>query len=71
MILVGLVTTDEEDVIASRQAENKLLREQLGTALDGKLVRPAVANDNVSPNGLIECRERLGGLLTFYSRSAA
>ena len=39
--------------------------------LGGKLIRPEVANDNVSLDGQIECRERLGGLLKFYSRRAA
>jgi hypothetical protein len=38
MILVGLVTTDQEDVIAYLQAENKVLRERLDAALDGKRV---------------------------------
>jgi hypothetical protein len=40
--------------------------------LGGKLIRPAVANDNGSVcDGEIECRERLGGLLEYYSRRAA
>ena len=39
--------------------------------LGGKLIRPAVSNDNVNLDGEIECRERLGGLLKFYTRSAA
>ncbi len=39
--------------------------------LGGKLIRPDVANENVNLEGQIECRERLGGLLKFYSRRAA
>ncbi len=39
--------------------------------LGGKLIRPAVSNDNANADGQIECRERLGGLLKFYSRKAA
>jgi putative transposase len=39
--------------------------------LGGKLIRPEVANDNVNLDGRIECRERLGGLPKFYSRTAA
>ena len=39
--------------------------------LGGMLIRPVVANDEVHPDGKIECRERLGGLLKFYSRTAA
>jgi hypothetical protein len=38
MILVGLVTTHQEEVIAHLQAENRVLREQLDTALDGKRI---------------------------------
>ena len=37
----------------------------------GKLIRPVIANDNVSGSGTIQCRERLGGLLKYYSREAA
>ena len=39
LILVGLVTRDQEEVIAYLQAENKVLREQLDVALDGKRLR--------------------------------
>jgi hypothetical protein len=39
MILVGLVTTEQEDVIAYLQTENKVLREQLDVALAGKRIR--------------------------------
>ena len=39
VILVGLVTRDQEEVIAYLQAENKVLREQLDAALDGKRMR--------------------------------
>ena len=39
--------------------------------LGGTLIRPAVANDNLNRDGEIECRERLGGLLRFYTRTAA
>ena len=39
--------------------------------IGGRLIRPEVSNDNVNLDGQIECRERLGGLLRFYSRSAA
>ena len=39
LILVGLVTRDQEEVIAYLQAENKVLREQLNVALDGKRLR--------------------------------
>ena len=39
--------------------------------LGGQLIRPVIANDNMDRTGQIECRERLGGLLKFYSRSAA
>ena len=39
MILVGLVTSEQEDVIAYLQAENKVLREQLDAALHGKRLR--------------------------------
>ena len=39
--------------------------------LGGRLIRPVIANDNVNASGQIDCRERLGGLLTFYSRAAA
>jgi putative transposase len=39
--------------------------------LDGKLIRPEISNDNLNLDGEIECRERLGGLLKFYTRSAA
>ena len=38
--------------------------------LGGRLIRPAVSNDNVNLDGQIEYRERLGGLLKFYTRSA-
>ena len=39
--------------------------------LGGKLIRPEIANDNINPGGEIVCRQRLGGLLKFYSRTAA
>jgi len=39
--------------------------------LGGRLIRPVIANDNVNASGQIDCRERLGGLLKFYSRAAA
>jgi len=39
--------------------------------LGGKLIRPVVANDNVDCDGQIERKERLGGLLNFYHRTAA
>ncbi len=39
--------------------------------LGGELIRPNIANDNANPYREIECRERLGGLLKFYSRRAA
>jgi len=39
--------------------------------LGGKLIRPAIGNDNVNTGGEIVCRERLGGLLKFYARTAA
>ncbi len=38
--------------------------------LGGRLIRPETANDDLNPEGEIECRERLGGLLEFYSRAA-
>ena len=39
MILVGLVTREQEEVIAYLQGENKVLREQLDAALDGRRMR--------------------------------
>jgi len=39
--------------------------------LGGNLIRPVVGNDNFDAGGEIVCRERLGGLLKFYSRTAA
>ena len=36
--------------------------------IGGKLIRPAIANDNANRDGEIVCRERLGGLLKYYSR---
>jgi putative transposase len=39
--------------------------------LGGKLIRPEIANDNVELEGQLKCRERLGGLLKFYTRTAA
>ena len=39
MILVGLVTRDQEAVIEYLQSENKVLRELLHKALDGKQSR--------------------------------
>lgn len=39
--------------------------------LGGKLIRPVIANDNIDAGGEIQCHERLGGLLKFYSRIAA
>ena len=39
MILVGLVTRDQEEVIQYLQAENAVLREQLDSALSGKRLR--------------------------------
>lgn len=39
--------------------------------LGGTLIRPLIANDNTNRDGQIVCRERLGGLLRFYSRTAA
>jgi hypothetical protein len=39
LILVGLVTRDQEEVITYLQAENKVLREQLDAALGGKRMR--------------------------------
>ncbi|MFH0901577.1 MAG: integrase core domain-containing protein [Pseudomonadota bacterium] len=39
--------------------------------LGGQLIWPEIANDNLNLDGRIQCRERLGGLLKFYSREAA
>jgi len=39
MILVGLVTRDQEEILEYLQSENKVLRELLDKALDGKRVR--------------------------------
>ena len=39
LILVGLATRDQEEIIEYLQTENKVLREQLRVALDGKRIR--------------------------------
>ncbi len=39
--------------------------------LGGQLIRPKIANDNLNHDGEIQRRERLGGLLNFYHRTAA
>ena len=39
MILVGLITQDQEEVIVYLQAENKVLRDQLDVALNGRRMR--------------------------------
>jgi putative transposase len=48
-------------------------RERNHQGLDNRLITPIIvpANDNADPAALIERRERLGGLLSYYYRAAA
>jgi hypothetical protein len=60
-------------VIAISEFVEHYHRERNHQGLDNRLITPIIvpANDNANPAALIERRERLGGLLSYYYRAAA
>ena len=84
-MLAGWVSRHHQQTIEYLKAENTALREQLGErrvrftveqyheehnhqGIGNRLIREP--HDPLRPTGPIECRERLGGLLRYYTRAA-
>ncbi len=83
MFFAGWVNRSQQDAIEYLQAENRVLREQLGDGrlllTDGQRRRLARRAKVIGRKGLfeldidgsVECGERLGGVLKYYDRRAA
>jgi hypothetical protein len=68
--LAGCLNQQQQDVIAYLQEENRVLREQLGCKRlrlnDDQRRRIIEDESGVGRGGAIQCRQRLGGMLTSY-----
>ena len=84
LILVGWVDRQQQEVTEYLRTENQVLREKLGKkrillsndqrrrlGVKGKILGRKCLEEVGRGNGDVKCRERLGGLLRYYYRTAA